>query len=61
MDFTCAKAFAKSAIFTVLAGFALTMPQAATAQSVEFGKTLFMQNCASCHGPDGAGDGPLAV
>jgi Cytochrome C oxidase, cbb3-type, subunit III len=24
------------------------------------GKALFMQYCASCHGPNGAGDGPLA-
>ena len=34
---------------------------AANAQSIEFGKTLFEQNCASCHGAEGAGDGPVAV
>ena len=33
----------------------------AAAQSIEFGETLFRQNCASCHGADGAGDGPVAV
>ena len=33
----------------------------AAAQSIEFGKTLFSQNCASCHGAEGAGDGPVAV
>ncbi len=31
------------------------------AQSVDFGKALFTQNCASCHGAEGAGDGPVAV
>jgi mono/diheme cytochrome c family protein len=34
---------------------------AANAQSIEFGKTLFEQNCASCHGIEGAGDGPVAA
>ncbi len=33
----------------------------APAQSVDFGKALFDQNCAACHGPEGAGDGPVAV
>jgi hypothetical protein len=32
----------------------------ATADEVTQGKPLFMQYCASCHGPNGAGDGPLA-
>ncbi len=32
----------------------------ANAQSIEFGKTLFMQNCASCHGADATGNGPVA-
>ena len=32
----------------------------ATADEVTQGKALFMQYCASCHGPNGAGDGPLA-
>jgi mono/diheme cytochrome c family protein len=32
----------------------------AKADEVTLGKALFMQYCASCHGPKGAGDGPLA-
>jgi mono/diheme cytochrome c family protein len=32
----------------------------ATADEVAQGKALFMHYCASCHGPNGAGDGPLA-
>jgi mono/diheme cytochrome c family protein len=32
----------------------------AKAEEVTKGKALFMQYCASCHGPNGAGDGPLA-
>ena len=32
----------------------------ASADEVTQGKALFMQYCASCHGPNGAGDGPLA-
>src|SRR5215469_12680033 len=31
----------------------------ATADEVTQGKALFTQYCASCHGPNGAGDGPL--
>lgn len=31
------------------------------AQSIEFGEILFQQNCASCHGAEGAGDGPVSV
>ena len=40
---------------------ALAAGVAAHAQSVDFGKTLFEQNCASCHGVEGAGDGPVAA
>ena len=29
--------------------------------SLELGKTLYQSNCLSCHGPKGAGDGPIAV
>lgn len=29
--------------------------------SVERGRTLFAQSCATCHGPAGAGDGPAAA
>src|SRR6516164_10111105 len=31
----------------------------AIADEVTQGKALFMRYCASCHGPNGAGDGPL--
>jgi mono/diheme cytochrome c family protein len=32
-------------------------PLRASAENIAAGKTLFMQNCAVCHGPKGAGDG----
>lgn len=33
-------------------------PEAATSQGdVVRGKTLFVRNCAGCHGPEGGGDG----
>ncbi len=35
-------------------------PRAVLPGSADRGKTLFERSCASCHGPDGAGDGPLA-
>ena len=46
----------------VMAGaFLVAMSGVSQAQSVDFGKALFTQNCASCHGAEGAGDGPVAV
>lgn len=41
---------------------ARTLPAAGpvTEENVRRGKALFMQLCASCHGPEGQGDGPLA-
>jgi mono/diheme cytochrome c family protein len=35
-------------------------PVKATPQSIESGKALYNQNCASCHGKKGLGDGPKA-
>ncbi len=35
-------------------------PTGYTAHSVAVGARAFAQNCASCHGPEGKGDGPLA-
>jgi mono/diheme cytochrome c family protein len=44
------------------AGFdpGLVNPVAATSDSVTKGEALFQANCASCHGVNGMGDGPLA-
>ncbi len=42
-------------------GVALVASGGAAAQSIEFGKTLYQQHCASCHGAEGGGDGPVAV
>jgi mono/diheme cytochrome c family protein len=35
-------------------------PVKADNSSVNIGKTLYMKNCASCHGKTGLGDGPKA-
>lgn len=35
-------------------------PVKSSAESIENGKTLYTQNCASCHGKKGLGDGPKA-
>jgi mono/diheme cytochrome c family protein len=36
-------------------------PVAATPESLQRGAALFQQHCASCHGAQGAGDGPAAA
>lgn len=47
---------------TTLAVAALLLaPAAAFAGDATAGKTLFDVNCMSCHGPTGAGDGPVGV
>jgi mono/diheme cytochrome c family protein len=40
---------------------ALVNPQAATLPSLKNGEALFNVNCRVCHGPTGAGDGPIAA
>ena len=39
----------------------VTSPAAADSSRFDEVRTLFAQNCASCHGDDGAGDGPAAA
>lgn len=46
---------------TAAAALAQNNPQKPTPQSVAAGKALFAQNCATCHGAAGKGDGPAAV
>ena len=41
------------------AGLAAAMASAAQAQDVDVGKSEFQSSCASCHGADGKGNGPL--
>lgn len=38
-----------------------TSPLRPTAQDIDSGKKLFRQNCASCHGATGEGDGPAGA
>jgi mono/diheme cytochrome c family protein len=38
---------------------ALLAPAAARAADAAAGKTLFLADCATCHGPSGKGDGPV--
>ena len=39
----------------------LKNPVASNAESIEAGKKLYQRYCASCHGPQGKGDGSLAL
>ena len=39
----------------------LKNPEPANDESVEAGKKLYQRHCASCHGPQGKGDGSLAL
>jgi len=41
------------------AGLAAGMTAAAQAQEADVGKSEFQSSCASCHGADGKGNGPL--
>jgi len=48
-------------LLAAVALLAITLPTAADAADAEAGNVSFQANCASCHGPAGAGDGPVAV
>jgi mono/diheme cytochrome c family protein len=39
----------------------LKNPEPANAESIEAGKKLYTRHCASCHGPNGKGDGGMAL
>ncbi len=39
----------------------LSNPFAGDAKAAEVGKAVFQNGCASCHGPEGKGDGPAAA
>ena len=43
----------------MMAGLAAAMTGAAQAQDADVGKSEFQSSCASCHGADGKGNGPL--
>jgi mono/diheme cytochrome c family protein len=55
------KAFKVSGKSILSLGLLLSAAGTVEAQSIEFGQMLFEQNCAACHGAEGAGDGPVAV
>jgi mono/diheme cytochrome c family protein len=52
---------AKPALLTLAEQEALVNPRRATLDSLKNGEALFNVNCAACHGPTGAGDGPVAA
>ena len=43
----------------ILATTIITFSVAASAQNMDIGKTEYQSGCASCHGIDGKGDGPV--
>jgi mono/diheme cytochrome c family protein len=62
------------AAFAIIAGGGLTVqgaraiaavnvrnPIPATAESIDRGQQIYMENCASCHGVSGRGDGPAGL
>lgn len=44
----------------LIAGMPASMPVAADANSLQRGQILFQNNCVTCHGQEGRGDGPLS-
>lgn len=47
-------------IVSTVAGLALALPFAASAQDVSIGEREYMSSCAQCHGAAGGGDGVMA-
>lgn len=45
----------------MMAGAALVLAGAARAEEVDMGKAEFQSSCASCHGADGKGKGPVSA
>ncbi|HEX4951218.1 MAG TPA: cytochrome c [Blastocatellia bacterium] len=39
----------------------LKNPEAANTETIDAGKKLYARHCASCHGPNGKGDGGMAL
>src|SRR5688572_12191158 len=39
----------------------LKNPETQNAESIEAGKKLYQRHCAACHGPNGKGDGGMAL
>lgn len=39
----------------------LKNPEAVNAETIDAGKKLYARHCASCHGPNGKGDGGMAL
>lgn len=44
----------------MIPGLAAGLPGTAQAEDVDIGKAEFLSSCASCHGTDGRGKGPVA-
>ena len=44
----------------IIAGLAAGFAAAAEAEDVDIGKTEFQSSCASCHGADAKGNGPVS-
>ncbi len=43
----------------LVTAIALGFPMSAMAQDADIGRNMYMQYCATCHGVDAIGDGPL--
>ncbi|SHG92790.1 cytochrome c [Marivita hallyeonensis] len=53
-------AFSKTSTVLAAAVFGTLAALPAFAQDTGYGQALFQSNCSVCHGPTGAGDGPVA-